>query len=904
MNDLGFPVNKSWHFKKNKNRNPFDSLLAIYSKMIGGESAHKLSNINSMKCPKCQFENPDNTRFCGNCGTHFPSAIHISPSPTETFEQQEEELIIGSTFAGRYQIIEELGRGGMGRVYKAQDTEVQETIALKMLRAEISLNRKTIQRFRNELKMARSISHKNICRMYDLNKEKDNFYITMEYVAGENLKSIIQMMGYMSIGKTVLIAKQICEGLIEAHKLGVIHRDLKPSNIMIDKAGNAHIMDFGIARSIESEDITQTEARVGTPKYMSPEQMSGGETDRRSDIYSLGIILYEMVTGNVPYEGDTAAEIALKQNTLTPQEPNEVNPQIPQNLNRLILRCINRDKNKRFENADAVLNELTKISQELPTTDRTFPRKKTEIALLKKPFSPFKTTGLIVPLAAILIVGIIFLAKQFRKQEAEIFPERKIPYTNAIAVLPFEDLSLQRDQEHFCDAMTEAIITKLSSIDELRVVPYQSMSRYKGTKKNLREISKELGVLTFLVPKLKKEGALIRVSAQLIDSEEDSIIDAFTYEEKLNSVFEVEDRISKSIAEALEVHLGEDTLQSIKKREPSDIRAYEFYAKGNYFGRKFRRSDNKGDIDLALKNFQNAIAIDPDYTLAYWGLGYIYEARFVMEGKKGDIDLALKNFNKAYEIDPNLPEANIGLVWVYFYKEDLEKAIYFCKRAFYLAPNSPEVNYNIGSYLRSIGLYRKAIEFYSRAIEINPVELQYRSLCASCYSYLGEYEEAIGLIKEGLELEPEDHELHLYYARQLIWMGRYDEADSEITKVEQKNPDQANIRYTRALIFAAKGEGEKALAIIEGINPCFYSYLISSVYAMLGMKDEAIKNIEDTIERSFHEIQTYMHSYPFLTNHRHYDNIRNDPRFQRILRQEKQKYETRTKKFNEVQPTK
>jgi len=247
-----------------------------------------------MKCPKCRFENPDNTRFCGHCGSPFPGAIHISPSPTETFEPPDEELAIGSTFAGRYQIIEELGRGGMGRVYKVQDTEVQETIALKILRTEIASSQRTIQRFRNELKLARKISHKNVCRMYDLNKEEKSYYITMEHVPGENLKSMIQMMGHMSVGKTIFIAKQVCEGLIEAHKLGVIHRDLKPSNIMIDKEGNAHIMDFGIARSIESEDITRTEARVGTPKYMSPEQMIGGETDRRSDIYSFGIPLYEL----------------------------------------------------------------------------------------------------------------------------------------------------------------------------------------------------------------------------------------------------------------------------------------------------------------------------------------------------------------------------------------------------------------------------------------------------------------------------------------------------------------------------------------------------------------------------------------------------------------------------------
>ncbi|TET78638.1 MAG: hypothetical protein E3J41_04125, partial [Candidatus Cloacimonadota bacterium] len=207
-----------------------------------------------IKCPKCQFDNPSDSKFCKECGTQIiPSEeIHV----TETLETPKEELTTGSTFAGRYQIIEELGKGGMGKVYKAQDTDLKEKVALKLIKPEISADKKTIERFQNELKFARKISHRNVCRMYDLNKEEGSHYITMEYVAGEDLKSMIRMMGQLSSGKTIFIAKQVCEGLVEAHRLGVVHRDLKPQNIMIDKDGNTRIMDFGIARSLKTKGIT------------------------------------------------------------------------------------------------------------------------------------------------------------------------------------------------------------------------------------------------------------------------------------------------------------------------------------------------------------------------------------------------------------------------------------------------------------------------------------------------------------------------------------------------------------------------------------------------------------------------------------------------------------------------
>jgi len=276
------------------------------------------------KCLQCGFDNPVETAFCGKCGTKLEPAgpeRPSAPSPpdsvsfTKTLETPREELTTGSTFAGRYQIIEELGKGGMGRIYKAIDKEIEAKVALKLIRPEIAAEEKMIERFRHELKTARQISHKNVCRMYHLGKHEGTHFITMEYVSGEDLKSFIRRSRQLTVGTAISIAKQVAEGLAEAHRLGVVHRDLKPQNVMIDGEGNAKIMDFGIARSLKGRGITGEGVMIGTPEYMSPEQVEGKEVDQRSDIYSLGVILYEMVTGRVPFEGETPLSVAVKQKT-------------------------------------------------------------------------------------------------------------------------------------------------------------------------------------------------------------------------------------------------------------------------------------------------------------------------------------------------------------------------------------------------------------------------------------------------------------------------------------------------------------------------------------------------------------------------------------------------------------
>ncbi len=314
----------------------------------------------------------------------------------------------------------------MGKVYRVEDKKIKEEIALKLIKPEIASDKKTLERFSNELKLAHKISHKNVCRMYHLGEEEGVHFITMEYVPGEDLKSMIRMTRQLTVGTAISIAKQVCEGLAEAHRLGVIHRDLKPSNIMIDKAGTVRIMDFGIARSLKTKGITGTGVMIGTPDYMSPEQCDGKEADQHSDIYSLGIILYEVLTGRVPFEGDTAFAIGLKHKSEEPEDPRKLNSQIPEELSRLILKCLEKDKENRYQSAEELRSELIKIKKGIPTTERVIPKRKPatsrEITVkfsLKKIFIPFVALlGL-----AIMIVASVVLIKR-------ISPKKYIPPTH------------------------------------------------------------------------------------------------------------------------------------------------------------------------------------------------------------------------------------------------------------------------------------------------------------------------------------------------------------------------------------------------------------------------------------------------------------------------------------------
>jgi serine/threonine protein kinase/CheY-like chemotaxis protein/Tfp pilus assembly protein PilF len=766
---------------------------------------------------------------------------------TQTLQTPISRLTRGTTIASRYEVIEELGKGGMGKVYRVLDKKVEEEVALKLLNPEIAADEKTIERFRNELKFARKISQRNVCRMYDLNEDEGTQFIIMEYVPGEDLKSTIRRKGQLPVGKAISIAKQVCEGLSEAHQLGVVHRDLKPQNIMIDKKGNARIMDFGIARSLEVKGLTETGMMIGTPEYMSPEQAEGKDVDLRSDIYSLGIILYEMVTGTVPFEGDTPLSIALKHQSETPRNPKETNDQIPEDLSRVILKCMEKDKEKRYKRTEGILSELKKIEKGLPTAERIVPK---------------------------------------NKPEAEKIVE--IKWGNSIAVLPFADLSQEKDQEYFCDGMTEDIITKLSRIGELKVISRTSVMRYKKTDRDIKEIGRELGVTSILEGSIRKEKDNIRVSAELVNVEDGFHLWADTYDRKLESVFEVQDDVSKAIADALKLKLSPDTIEALKTGRPKNIDAYEYNLKGVHFiNSKYIISQREEDFKTAIKMFKKATEIDSNYALAYGGLGWAYQHHYQITGKEKDIKLVLKNCEIAYELNPNLVETNTAIAWNYFLRGEYSKAYQSFKRALEINPNISTSYHVIGLFFRHLGLLHQAVEYFSRALEFDPFYLPSHSLRARCLIYTGELEKAAFYIEKASETEPDNFWSLLDYSLLFVIKKEYDKAEKLLARAERINPDYSTIQFYRALLFAAKGEKSKALALRKN----------GVVYAFLGMKDEAIKYINDEIKKGFEHFQ---YSYLPLINNIFYDSLRDDARFEGIVKKLKKKHEERLKKYGKL----
>ena len=725
-----------------------------------------------MKCPKCEFETTAGLDYCGRCGTRLEAAKDTAPSPTMTVAYPQKTLGKGSLLAGRFEIQEEIGTGGMGTVYRVIDRKISEVMALKVLRPEIVPDATVIERFKNELKLARKVSHENVCRLYDLHEESGTLYITMEYVPGENLGALIRREGRLSAARASNLAIQIVGGLAQAHKLGVIHRDLKPHNIMIEPAGDVRIMDFGIARQAGGPELTAAGIMVGTPSYMSPEQASGESVDERTDIYSLGAILYAMVTGRPPFEGESGLAVALKHKTELPRRPRELNAEVPEGFDRLVMKCLAKRKEDRYQSAEELLAELVRFKEGKTPVKAEVPGTKT----------------------ATMSAG-------------------EGGCVSSIAVLPFKDLSPQRDQDHFCEGLAEELINALAQVKGLKVAARTSAFSFKGKDVDIREIGRQLNVGSILEGSIQKSGAHLRVTTQLVCVADGYHLWSERFDRSITDVFAVQDEISMAVVEKLKVELLEGEKGKITKRHTRDEKAYELYLKGRYHWN--RRSPK--DMIQAVDCFQRAIDKDPRYALPYVGIADVFN----MLAEWGFIpprEAYLKSrelLNHAREIDDSLSELYISLAIItYCYEWDLPAAERLARRSIELKPQSMEAHSSRAEVLLSWG----------RA------------------------EEALEEAKFGLELAPLSSLMHSFYGVILADSGRLQESRDEMLTALAMEPDNPMLNAWLGVIYCYKPAiAEKAIEYLQkaaDLGASFAYGYIGLAHATAGRRGEALKCLE------------------------------------------------------------
>ncbi len=761
-----------------------------------------------VKCPKCNTENPHTQKFCGECATPLPSSKEIPV--TETLETPKEELTTGSIFAGRYQIVEVLGKGGMGKVYKAIDKKLNEEVALKIIKPEIASDKKTLERFNNELKFARKIAHKNVGRMYELMEEKGTHFITMEYVPGQDLRGLIRQSGQLAVGTSISIAKQVCEGMAEAHRLGVIHRDLKPQNIMIDKEGNARIMDFGIARTLKAKGITGAGVMVGTPEYMSPEQVESKEVDQRSDIYSLGIILYEMVTGRVPFEGDTPLSVAVKHKTEAPPDPRRINTQIPENLSRLILNCLEKDKEKRCQSAGDVHSELDKIEKGIPTAER--------IVLKRKPITSreitlqFSLKKLLIPALVVIALGIavvIIMQLLPRKQAISPIPSDK----PSLAVMYFKNNTGDKNLDHLRTMLSDLLITDLFQSRYLAVLSREKLFEILSQLNQLEaetypaDVLKEVAVQGranyLLLGSYARMGDVFRIDVVIQEAGTGKIIGSERVEARgEEDVFPKVDELTRKIKANFnlsEEDITSDLDKDVEKITTSSPEAYRFYSEGlKYLG--------TGDVRGCIALMEKAVEIDPEFAAAYRYISASYGAIYLFSESKKYIQKAVEFKDRASDRDRLLIEGS------YFRESEktFDKAIEAYTQLLELYPDALDGIIGLGILYRNIEEWDKAIEQYKKAIPNKFNTIATYVGAARAYLNKGLYNKAKEILEEYITDVSDNSLIHFYLARSYIQQGKLDLALTEIDKAFVLDPTRYGNFLTRGDIYVYTGNFVKA----------------------------------------------------------------------------------------------
>ncbi len=766
-------------------------------------------------------------------------------TPNESSEMNE-TLPVNSNIS-HYRILSKLGAGGMGEVYLAQDTQLGRHVAIKLLPPETVSDEHARKRLVREACAVATLDHPNICSIYEVGEADGRSFIAMQYIEGETLDLRLKRKP-LELKESLTIASQIADALTEAHTHGIIHRDIKPSNVIITSRGQAKVMDFGLAKVIQQAGRVDTEAQTqtlltapdaipGTVPYMSPEQLRGEQVSVCSDIWALGVVLYEMITGQLPFRGSTAFTLS---SAILRESPAPLSARVPAGLRRVIQRCLAKEPAERYQHASEVRAAL-----EVPRQAR----RRTADSLAGRP-------------------------AQARAQRARI---------RSLAVLPLENLSPNPEEEYFADGMTDALITTLAQIGVLRVISRTSVMRYKGARKPLPEIARELKVDAVIEGTVVRSGNRVRIAAQLIHAATDTHLWAKSYESDLRDVLALQSDVARTIAQEIQIQLTPQEKARLAGTGPVDPGAYEAFVKGRHHW--YRRSPDA--LKRALHYLQQATAKDPTYALAYAGLADAYNSLgwdlFAILAPAESFPKAKEAAKRALELDPNCAEAHAALGWAATaYDWDWVAAETEYQRAIELKPQYGPVHIWYSHFLKAMGRTKESFEESRRALECDPLGLVLNMHMGWHYLYLREYQQAIEQLLKTLELEPGFIPARMFLGEAYEQMGMFAEAIAEFEEVVNLANRQPIYLAGLGHAYAVSGNRDEALNTIQELNQLSTQKFVpargvAEIYVGLGDKEQAFA----WLDKAFEQRNGWL---LHVKENQRYDSLRTDARYIDLVR--------------------
>ena len=810
------------------------------------------------------------------------AAIAILAKAIATDQRKLPDLLFEGQTISHYRVIERIGRGGMGVVYKAEDLRLRRNVALKLLPKFLASGQEALKRFEREAQAASALNHPNICTVYEVDEVQGLHFISIELLDGETLKDRIAH-GPLKILEIIEISSEICDALEAAHAAGIVHRDIKPSNIVVTRRGTVKLLDFGVAKRIGLEHaqevgpsstphggildlhLTKPGVMPGTVNYMSPEQARGQEVDARSDLFSLGAVIYEMMTGKCPFPGKYVAEVVKAIHEPRPVPVEQINPKMPPELVRIAKKALQKERRQRYQRASEMRHDLEALRSRLGV--RTTGRK-ISVALA----STFV-------LFVLVLSGFLWVARvrEWVRGNSSRAPSRDI---KSLAVLPLANLTGDPSQDYFVDGMTDALITNLTRLNSLHVISRTSAMHYKGTRKTIPEIARELNVNAVLEGSVVRSGNRVHISAQLADGGSGQNLWGRDYEQDLQDVLQLQNEMATAVATEIAGKLIPQDQKRLNTTRIPSTEAYEAYLRGRHFS-------EQGDPRKSLGYFQEAIRMDPNYGPAYSGLADVYVALGV--GTEDDPDksyeLALQAARQAISLDDSLAEAHASLAFVlHRFKQDWQDAEKEFKRALELNPNYALGQMRYGIYLLTIGRTRAGCNQIRLAHSLDPVSPGPASWFARCLYESGHFNEAVKTLTLAIEMNPKDEaELRRGIGEIYERSKMYPEAVTEYQKALRVGGRSWFGLAELASGYASWKKNEEAEAVLAELGKKFGedSWIDASTHAAMGRKEQAIQEL---VGDGSCPAKGSDPGLSWLRINWRFDSIRSDPRFKALER--------------------